>query len=82
MGEFLTSRDQPLLFPQEFKRGDGTPEELRQHLELAAWTITALDKAKEQKPGREMESQVSDDYGAVSGTKTVLDRRLEEAQNN
>lgn len=60
MSEFSPSRTAPqeqALFPQDFRIGEASPEELVQHLELANWTISALEQTIKTVGGEEAASK-------------------------
>jgi hypothetical protein len=66
---------QQLLFPQEFREGDVSPETLQDHIGLADWTIGALERAiKVASDARETE--IKNDRNAVGGTRRVLETQL------
>ncbi|MFI5212429.1 MAG: hypothetical protein ACHQTE_00520 [Candidatus Saccharimonadales bacterium] len=68
-----------LLFPQEFHTGEASSEELARHLELADWTINALDQAI-QLSADKVASKLRNDRNGVGGTRNVLQRNIDDRQ--
>lgn len=76
----MLSRDAPqeqALFPQDFRVGEASPEELVQHLELANWTISALEQTIKAVGGEEA-SRIKNLYDATGGIRIVLQRHIDD----